>query len=234
MGARVVVVDDDETLRVLLRRALENEGFSVTLLSNAVDIGQRLQLAVPDVLVLNTVLPGGSGIEVCRGLRTTASTHRLPIILLVAGDDRDEARAGLAAGADDCIAKPFSAGELVVRVKNLLRRINPSLLEHMVTVGDIVLDRQAYRVHRRTKEVRLGPTEFKLLEFLMRTPGRVYSRSEILLSLWGEESTVDERAVDVHINRLRKGIGQGKADTVIRTVRGAGYALGNFRSKETG
>ncbi len=223
----MVVVDDDETLRALVQRALENEGFSVTLLSSAADLEQRLLLAVPDVLVLNTVLPGMSGIEACRRLRTTRSTYRLPVILLVAGDDRDEARAGLAAGADDCVTKPFGASELVIRVKNLLRRVNPSLLEHMIKVGDIVLDRESHRVHRRKKEVRLGPTEFKLLEFLMRTPGRVYSRSEIRLSLWGDDATVDERAVDVHINRLRKGIGFGKADPVIRTVRGAGYALGD-------
>jgi len=227
MGARVVVVDGDETLRVLLQRALAIEGFAVTLLSSAADVENRLRIGVPDLLVLNAVLPGMSGIDICRRLRTTPATHRLPIILLVAGDDRDEPRAALAAGADDCITKPFSAGELVVRVKNLLRRINPSLLDHMVKVGDIVLDRQSHRVHRQKKEIRLGPTEFKLLEFLMRTPGRVYSRSEIRLSLWGDDATVDERAVDVHINRLRKGIGLGKADPVIRTVRGAGYALGD-------
>ncbi|WEZ83398.1 winged helix-turn-helix domain-containing protein [Rhizobium sp. 32-5/1] len=231
MGARVVVVDDDETLRALLQRALENQGFSVTLLSSAADLERRLRLAVPDVLVVNTVLPGMSGIEVCRRVRTTPSTYRLPIILLVAGDDRDEALAGLAAGADDCVTKPFSAGELVIRIKSLLRRINPSLLEHMIKVGDIVLDRDSHRVHRQQKEVRLGPTEFKLLELLMRSPGRVHSRSEIRLSLWGDDAKVNERAVDVHINRLRKGIGLEKAGTVIRTVRGAGYSVGDLSSK---
>ncbi|OJF93320.1 winged helix-turn-helix domain-containing protein [Pararhizobium antarcticum] len=227
MGASVVVADGDETLRVLLQRALAVEGFAVTLLSSAAEVDRRLGIGVPDVLVLNSVLAGMSGIDMCHALRTTAATHRLPIILLVAGDDLDAARAGLTAGADDCITKPFSALELVARVKNLLRRVNPALLDPMIKVGDIVLDRQAHRVHRRKKEVRLGPTEFKLLEFLMRAPGRVYSRSEIRLSLWGDDATVDERAVDVHINRLRKGIGLGKTDTVIRTVRGAGYALGD-------
>jgi len=228
MGARVVVVDDDETLRAMLQRALENEGFTVSLLSSGADVGERLRLTIPDVLVLNTTLPGMSGIEVCRRVRTDPATHRLPIILLVAGDDGDERLAALSAGADDCVMKPFNSAELVMRVKNLLRRVNPTLLEHMIKVGDIVLDREAHRVHRQKKEVRLGPTEFKLLEFLMRTPGRVYSRSELRLSLWGDDATVDERAVDVHINRLRKGIGLGKADNVIRTVRGAGYALGDF------
>lgn len=228
MGARVVVVDDDEALRLMLQRALENEGFAVSLLSSGVEVDERLRLSIPDVLVLNTVLPGMSGIDVCRRLRIDPATHRLPIILLVAGNDKDEHLAGLSAGADDCVLKPFSSAELVIRVKNLLRRSNPTLLEHMVKVGDIVLDREAHRVHRQKKEVRLGPTEFKLLEFLMRSPGKVYSRSELRLSLWGDDATVDERAVDVHINRLRKGIGLGKADNVIRTVRGAGYALGDF------
>ncbi|WP_426130830.1 winged helix-turn-helix domain-containing protein [Pararhizobium sp. PWRC1-1] len=228
MGARVVVVDDDETLRALVQRSLENEGFTVTLLSSGSEVAERLSLSIPDVLVLNAVLPGMSGIEVCRQVRTNGSTHRLPIILLVAGDNGDERLVALSAGADDCVTKPFNSAELVIRVKNLLRRVNPNLLEHMVKVGDIVLDREAHRVHRQKKEVRLGPTEFKLLEFLMRTPGRVFSRSELRLSLWGDDATVDERAVDVHINRLRKGIGLGKADNVIRTVRGAGYALGDF------
>lgn len=228
MGARVVVVDDDVTLRIMLQRALQNEGFTVALISNGADVRERLKLSVPDMLVMNTVLPGLSGIDVCQNVRSDPATRRLPIILLVAGDDKNERIAALNAGADDCVEKPFGAGELVIRVKNLLRRVNPMLLEHMIKVGDIVLDREAHRVHRQTKEVRLGPTEFKLLEFLMRTPGRVYSRSELRLSLWGDDSAVGDRAVDVHINRLRKGISLGKTDNVIRTVRGSGYALGDF------
>jgi two-component system phosphate regulon response regulator PhoB len=135
---------------------------------------------------------------------------------------------GLSAGADDCLLKPFSTMELVIRVKNLLRRTNPALLDYMIKVGDLTLDRAAHRVHRQKREVKLGPTEFKLLEFLMNSPGKVYSRSELRASLWGDDATVDERAVDVHIGRLRKGIGFGKADNVIRTVRGAGYALSDY------
>lgn len=228
MGARVFVVDDDETLRVLLQRALEKEGFSTTLLAGGADVEQRLRISMPDVLVMNALLPGVSGIGVCRWLRSDPATRRLPIILLVDGHDKDERIAALNAGADDCVEKPFGAGELVIRVKNLLRRVNPMLLEHMIKVGDIVLDRQAHRVHRQKKEVKLGPTEFKLLEFLMRTPGRVYSRSELRISLWGDDAAVGDRAVDVHINRLRKGISFGKTDNVIRTVRGSGYAIGDF------
>lgn len=227
MGARVVVVDDDLTLPVL-QRALEKEGFAVALLTNGLEVFERIAISMPDVVVLNSVLPGMSGLDVCRKLKSGSTTHRLPVVLLIAGDDQDERLAGLSAGADDYVIKPYSCAELVIRVKNVLRRTNPSLLEHMIKVGDIVLDREAHRVHRQKREVRLGPTEFKLLEFLMRSPGRVYSRSELRLSLWGDDATVDERAVDVHINRLRKGIGLGKADNVIRTVRGAGYALGDF------
>ncbi|NVP54602.1 winged helix-turn-helix domain-containing protein [Mycoplana rhizolycopersici] len=228
MAVRILVVEDDEPLRLILERDLRKESFTVEGIADGGAAVQRLQKAVPEVLVLDWALPGMSGIDLCRQLRTTPPTTGLPIILLLDADSENERLAGLSAGADDCIVKPFSTIELVIRVKNLLRRLNPAALGHMLKVGDLTLDRESYRVHRQMREVRLGPKEFKLLEFLMRSPGRVYSRSELKMSLWGDDATVDERAVDVHIGRLRKGISLGKADKVIRTVRGAGYALGDF------
>ncbi|MBW0368299.1 winged helix-turn-helix domain-containing protein [Ensifer adhaerens] len=228
MGARILVVEDDEPLRLMLEHDLRKEGFTVEGLSRGDEAEARLAKIVPDVLVLDWSLSGISGIDLCRRLRTLPETISLPIVLLTDIADTDERIAGLAAGADDCLVKPFSTMEFVVRVKNLLRRLNPAVLGHMIKVGDLTLDRSSHRVHRQKREVRLGPTEFKLLEFLMRSPGKVYSRSELRASLWGDDATVDERAVDVHIGRLRKGIGFGKADKLIRTVRGAGYSLSDY------
>ncbi|RVH01337.1 winged helix-turn-helix domain-containing protein [Sinorhizobium meliloti] len=228
MGARILVVEDDEPLRLTLEHNLRKEGFTVDGLARGNEAEARIGTSVPDALVLEWSLPGISGIDLCRRLRTRAETLKLPIVLLTDVADEDERIAGLSAGADDCLVKPFSITEFVVRVKNLLRRTNPALLDHMIKVGDLTLDRAARRVHRQRREIKLGPTEYKLLEFLMSSPGKVYSRSELRASVWGDDATVDERAVDVHIGRLRKGIGLGKADTVIRTIRGAGYALNDY------
>jgi two-component system phosphate regulon response regulator PhoB len=226
MGARILVVHDDEPLRFVLEQSLQKEGYTVDGLSRSDEAETSINRSAPDVLVINWVMPGISGIDLCRRMRSKPYTLKLPIVLLT--DVPADRISGLSAGADDCLLKPFSTMELVIRVKNLLRRTNPALLDYMIKVGDLTLDRAAHRVHRQKREVKLGPTEFKLLEFLMNSPGRVYSRSELRASLWGDDATVDERAVDVHIGRLRKGIGFGKADNVIRTVRGAGYALSDY------
>lgn len=228
MAARILIADDDETTRVIFQKALNNEGFEVFQAATGTEAEARLLTSIPDVLVLNSRLPGISGLELCRRLRLSATTMRVPIILLISHENDSDRLKGLSAGADDCLMTPFPAVEIAIRVKNLLRRTNPALLENMLKVGDLTLDRESRRVHRQKREVRLGPTEFKLLEFLMRTPGKVYSRAELRASLWGDDAKVDERAVDLHIGRLRKGISLGKSDSVIRTVRGAGYALGDF------
>ncbi|APG87489.1 phosphate regulon transcriptional regulatory protein PhoB (plasmid) [Sinorhizobium americanum CCGM7] len=228
MGARILVVEDDEPLRLTLEHNLRKEGFTVDGLARGDEAEARIETSAPDTLVLEWSLPGVTGIDLCRRLRTRPATFNLPIVLLTDAASEGERIAGLSAGADDCLVKPFSIMEFIVRVKNLLRRTNPALLDHMIKVGDLTLDRAARRVHRQKREVKLGPTEFKLLEFLMSSPGRVYSRSELRASLWGDDTTVDERAVDVHIGRLRKGISLGKSDNVIRTVRGAGYALSDY------
>ena len=228
MTARVLVLDDDATLRAAIRVALAQEGFDVVENAGAGEAEAELAAQSVDLLVMGVQLPGVSGIDLCHRLRERPATARLPILMLL-NSGRSELRiAALSAGADDCLVLPLSPIELVVRAKNILRRLNPSVLQHLMRVGDLTLDLQSRRVHRQKREVRLGPTEFRLLEFLMRSPGRVYSRSELKASLWGDDAAVDERAIDVQIGRLRKGISLGKPDTMIRTVRGTGYALGDY------
>lgn len=225
MGARIVVAEMDETLRQSLDQLLTQEGFSVALLPLGAKLEDYLIHAAPDLAILGAGIAGISAVEICRRLRSRPETVQLPVVLLVPpGRDADRL-AGLSAGADDCLVNPFQPVELIVRIRNLLRRLNPSLSNHKLVVGDLSLDRAAHRVHRCKREVKLGPTEYRLLEFMMQSPGKVYSRAELKASLWGQESDIDERAIDVHIGRLRKGIGLDADDTIIRTIRGAGYAL---------
>jgi two-component system phosphate regulon response regulator PhoB len=172
------------------------------------------------------MLPGISGLELCRRLRSGRTSRDIPIILLTAkGEETDRIR-GLTTGADDYIVKPFSVPELLARVKALLRRASPERIATVLNVNDISMDRESHRVTRNGREVRLGPTEFRLLEFLMESPGRVFSRTQLLDGVWGHDVYVDERTVDVHIGRLRKAINRGRDRDPVRTVRGAGYAFG--------
>jgi two-component system, OmpR family, phosphate regulon response regulator PhoB len=226
MIAKVLVVEDEESLAVLLQYNLEAEGFRVV----AVQKGDEAELAVaeeaPDLIILDWMLPGISGLELCRRLRSRRQARAIPIIMLTArGEEGDRIR-GLTTGADDYVVKPFSVPELMARVKALLRRASPERLASVLSVGDIALDREAHRVTRNGREVRLGPTEFRLLEFLMESPGRVFSRTQLLDGVWGNDVYVDERTVDVHIGRLRKAINRGRDKDPVRTVRGAGYAFG--------
>ncbi len=223
-GAKIMVVEDEESLGMLLSYNLEAEGYEVEVVTRGDEAETRLQESVPDLLVLDWMLPGLSGIELCRRLRRRPETERLPIIMISArGEEGDRVR-GLSSGADDYLVKPFSTPELVARVRALLRRARPEILSSVLRAGDIVLDREAHRVFRSAKEVKLGPTEYRLLEFLMQNPGRVFSRGQLLDKVWGEAVYVDERTVDVHVGRLRKAINRSGPDA-IRTVRGAGYAL---------
>ncbi|PZO79341.1 MAG: phosphate regulon transcriptional regulatory protein PhoB [Mesorhizobium amorphae] len=225
MNARIMVVEDEETLGLLLRYNLEAEGFAVEVVERGDEADIRLKEEVPDLLVLDWMLPQVSGIELCRRLRLRAETRSLPIIMLTArGEEADRVR-GLSTGADDYLVKPFSTPEFVARVKALLRRAKPQVLSNVLTAGDMVLDRESHRAWRGPTELKLGPTEFRLLEFMMRHPGRVFSRGQLLDKVWDETLDIDERTVDVHVGRLRKAINlDGMADK-IRTVRGAGYAI---------
>jgi two-component system, OmpR family, phosphate regulon response regulator PhoB len=225
MSARIMVVEDEEALVTLLQYNLKLEGYEVEAVLRGDEAETRLNEKMPDLLVLDWMLPGLSGIELCRRLRARAATRQLPIIMLTARGDESEKIRGLATGADDYIVKPFSLPEFLMRVKALLRRASPERVATVLSVGDIELDREKKRVTRAGRSIDLGPTEYRLLEFLMERPGRVFSRHQLLDAVWGSDVYVDERTVDVHVGRLRKSINRGQRLDPIRTVRGAGYAL---------
>ena len=225
MGARILIVEDEEPLTLLLRYNLEAEGYAVDTVARGDEADTQLRETPPDLVVLDWMLPGLSGIELCRRWRARPETRSLPIIMLTARGEESERIRGLATGADDYIVKPFSVPELIARVRALLRRASPERVADVLTFGDIELDREKKRVSRSGREVELGPTEYRLLEFLMERPGRVFSREQLLDGVWGSEVYIDERTVDVHVGRLRKAVNRGSDADPIRTVRGAGYAL---------
>ncbi|KZM51456.1 phosphate regulon transcriptional regulator PhoB [Labrenzia sp. OB1] len=222
---KVLIVEDEEPLSLLLRYNLEAEGYAVESCVRGDEAEIRLRESLPDLLLLDWMLPGLSGIELCRRLRAREDSERLPVIMLTARGEEAERIRGLSTGADDYVVKPFSVPELMARVRAILRRASPEVVSSMLRSGDIELDRETHRVRRNTKEIHLGPTEFRLLEFLMTAPGRVFSREQLLDGVWGHDVYVDERTVDVHVGRLRKALNKGKAKDPIRTVRGAGYAF---------
>ena len=225
IAPKVMVVEDEEPLGVLLKYNLEAEGYQVEVIPRGDEAEIRLQENVPDLLVLDWMVPAISGIELCRRLRMRPETQRLPVIMLTArGEESDRVR-GLSTGADDYLVKPFSTPEFLARVKALLRRAKPEVLSSVLKVGEIVLDRESHRVYRKKSELKLGPTEFRLLEYMMRHPGRVFSRTQLLDNVWGETNYIDERTVDVHVGRLRKAVNTNRMPDVIRTIRGAGYAI---------
>jgi len=225
MGARILIVEDEEPLMLLLRYNLEAEGFDVETVGRGDEADTRLKESPPDLVVLDWMLPGVSGIELCRRLRARPQTKTLPIIILTARGEESERVRGLATGADDYIVKPFSVPELLARVHALLRRAKPARVAEVLNFGNIELDREKKRVLRAGRPVDLGPTEYRLLEFLLERPGRVFSRAQLLDGVWGSDVYVDERTVDVHVGRLRKALNRGHTRDPIRTVRGAGYAL---------
>lgn len=225
MATHILIAEDEEPLTLLLRYNLEAEGYAVDSVARGDEADLRLREQVPDLLLLDWMLPGLSGIELCRRLRARNETERLPVIMLTArGEEGDRIR-GLATGADDYIVKPFSVPELLARVRSLLRRAKPAHIASLLAAGDIELDRETHRVRRNGRELHLGPTEFKLLEFLMQSPGRVFSREQLLNRVWGHDVYIDERTVDVHVGRLRKAIYRPRSPDPIRTVRGAGYSF---------
>lgn len=224
-SARILIVEDEEALALLLRYNLEAEGYDVDSVARGDEAELRLREFTPDLILLDWMLPGLSGIELCRRVRARADTERLPIIMLTARGEEAERVRGLATGADDYVIKPFSVPELLARVRALLRRSKPGHIATLLLAGDIELDRETRRVRRGGVELHLGPTEFKLLEFLMQSPGRVYTREQLLDAVWGHGVYIDERTVDVHVGRLRKAIKGAHDEDPIRTVRGAGYSF---------
>src|SRR5205085_1080354 len=225
MAARILIVEDEEPLTLLLRYNLEAEGYEVEAAVRGDEAEVRLRESAPDLVLLDWMLPGLSGIELCRRIRNRPETERLPVIMLTARGEESERVRGLATGADDYIVKPFSVPELSARVRALLRRALPERLADVLSFGDLEVDREKKRVSRAGRPVDLGPTEYRLLEFLMERAGRVFSREQLLNGVWGRQIYIDERTVDVHVGRLRKALNRGHETDPIRTVRGAGYAL---------
>jgi two-component system phosphate regulon response regulator PhoB len=207
---RILIVEDETALALLLAYNLEAEGFIVEREERGDEAELRLAEAVPDLVILDWMLPGVSGLEICRRLRAREATERVR---------------GLSIGADDYVVKPFSVPELMARVRALLRRSRPERVANRLSAGDLDLDRETRRVRRGGREVHLGPTEFRLLEYLMEKPGRVFSRAQLLDSVWGLSAEIDERTVDVHVGRLRKALSRGRERDPVRTVRGAGYSF---------
>jgi len=225
MMPRILLVEDEAALTTLLRYNLEAARYVVDTASRGDEAEIKLRETPPDLVILDWMLPGLSGIEICRRLRARAETRQLPIIILTARGEESERVRGLATGADDYIVKPFSVPELIARVNALLRRAAPEKVSDVLTFGDLEMDREKRRVSRAGRAIELGPTEYRLLEYLMERPGRVFSREQLLDGVWGRDIYIDERTVDVHIGRLRRALNRDDDTDPIRTVRGAGYAL---------
>jgi two-component system phosphate regulon response regulator PhoB len=223
---RVLIVEDEAAQREVLAYNLAAEGFEVMQAAQGEDALLLVAEELPDVIVLDWMMPNLSGIEVCRQLKTRSDTRGIPIIMLSArSEDVDKVR-GLETGADDYVAKPYSVVELVARVRNQLRRVRPAAVGQTLTYDDISLDGETHKVTRAGTPLKLGPTEFRLLRMFMEKPGRVWSRDQLLDRVWGRDVYVDTRTVDVHVGRLRKALTLHGGDDPLRTVRGAGYALG--------
>jgi two-component system phosphate regulon response regulator PhoB len=224
-GPRVLVVEDEAPLATLLRYNLEKQGFRVDEAADGQEALTRIGEEAPDLVLLDWMLPTLSGIEVCRQIRRRPETRDLPVIMLTARADDQDAVRGLNTGADDYITKPFNMDSLFARIRALLRRSGAPATKGTLAFHDIAMDLAVHRVTRNGRRVHLGPTEFRLLEFFLQHPRRVFSREELLDAVWGKDIHVEPRTVDVHIRRLRKSINGDEELDLVRTVRAAGYAL---------
>ncbi|QYK40834.1 MAG: phosphate regulon transcriptional regulator PhoB [Paracoccaceae bacterium] len=222
----VLIVEDEGAQREVLTYNLEAEGFRVASAENGEEAMLLVDEMSPDIIVLDWMLPNVSGIEVCRRLKSRSDTRHVPIIMLSARSEEVDRVRGLETGADDYVVKPYSVVELMARVRTQLRRVRPSTVGMVLEYGDIRLDPESHKVFRGANTLKLGPTEFRLLTTFMEKPGRVWSREQLLDRVWGRDIYVDTRTVDVHIGRLRKALCAHGGDDPLRTVRGAGYALG--------
>ena len=222
----VLVVEDEPAQREVLAYNLESEGFRVIKAADGNEALLLIEEEQPDLILLDWMLPGTSGIEICRQIKSRPAFRMTPVIILSARSEEVDKVRGLETGADDYISKPYSIIELLARVKAHLRRSRPATMGERLSYNDILLDSETHKVFRGEKELKLGPTEFRLLTTFMEKPGRVWSRDQLLDRVWGRDIYVDTRTVDVHVGRLRKVLGSHGGEDLIRTVRGAGYALG--------
>jgi len=221
----VLIVEDEAPLVTMLRYNLEKEGFQVSEAGDGEEALVQIAERKPDIVLLDWMLPLVSGIEVCRRLRRSPETRALPVVMLTArGEEGDRVR-GLDSGADDYVVKPFSLSELVARLRAVIRRAQPSTADEVLHFADVTMDLAAHRVLRAGKPIHLGPTEYRLLRHLLRYPGRVFSREQLLDAVWGHDVFVEARTVDVHIRRLRKALNAVGNGDIVRTVRSAGYAI---------
>ena len=220
-----LIVEDEPALVELIRYNLIKEGYEVSIAGDGEEALLLIEERQPDIVLLDWMLPKLAGIEVARRLRSKSTTRNLPIIMLTARAEESDRIRGLDIGADDYMTKPFSMSELTARIRAVMRRIRPALAEDVVVVCDISMDRAAHKVTRGGVDVHLGPTEFRLLDYFIQHPGRVFSREQLLDAVWGSDVYVETRTVDVHIGRLRKALSKGGGDDPIRTVRSAGYSL---------
>jgi two-component system phosphate regulon response regulator PhoB len=221
--SRILVVEDESAIGELIALNLRHAGFEVSVAQTPEQAQAQVDGVLPDLVVLDWMLPGQSGLALAKRWRGQARTRDLPIIMLTARGEEVDKIAGLDAGADDYLTKPFSTNELLARIRAVLRRKAPEALDALVEVGGLRLDPATRRVHRDAVEVRLGPTEFRLLHFLMTHPERVHSRAQLLDRVWGDHVFIEERTVDVHVKRLREALGPVNCARMIETVRGAGY-----------
>ncbi len=225
MSANIVTVEDEIPLITLLKYNLEKEGYKVKNAETGQEALQLIKSTLPDIVVLDWMLPDFSGIEVCKQIKRDKKLKTIPVLMLTAKSEAEDKIIGFENGVDDYLTKPFNNKELILRIKSLLKRSKPSLLEDLAIFKDLKIDRITRKVFRDDKEIKLGPTEYKLLDFLIKSPQRVYSREQLLNNVWGESINVETRTVDVHIRRLRKAINIDKKNDLIRTVRSSGYSL---------
>jgi two-component system phosphate regulon response regulator PhoB len=220
---RILIVEDEPAIAELIAVNLRHGGFDPVVAEDSVSAQRELDAVLPDAILLDWMLPGQSGIALARHWRKQARTKSIPILMLTARGDEPDKVAGLDAGADDYITKPFSTQELLARIRAVLRRRAPESVNDSVTVGALILDAATHRISYQGQELKLGPTEFKLLHYLMKHAERVHSRSALLDKVWGDHVFIEERTVDVHVKRLREAL--GVAGTMVETVRGSGYRL---------
>lgn len=225
MTPYILIAEDEQPVSELLQYNLSREGYETGIAKDGEEALVMLKERAPDLLLLDWMLPKVTGIEVCRQARSRTETRNLPIIMLTARTEEADRIRGLDTGADDYITKPFSTTELMARIRAVLRRIRPGLADDIMRCGDIEINRGAHTVTRDGQELHLGPTEFRLLDYLIQRPGRVFSREQLLDAVWGSDVYVEARTVDVHIGRLRKALNQHSDIDLIRTVRSAGYSL---------
>ena len=229
MTVTILVVEDEPAIQELISYSLRQAGYVVFCAEDAEQAMSVVNDALPDLVLLDWMLPGMSGVELARVLRHAARTKTIPIIMLTARADESDKIAGLEIGADDYITKPFSPRELIARIKAVLRRRSPEISDDMIEIGGLKLDPATHRITVNDQEVALGPTEFRLLHFLMSHSERVHTRSQLLDGVWGDHVFVEDRTVDVHIRRLRKALEIVAKDDLIQTVRGSGYRLSDAR-----